>query len=351
MGFSAVARSIYTTGHGESVDRTTLDDIRKAGEGGETGEAQTPQTIVRTRDRMTDVPSPERLLTDAPPRRRANDLPGDEWLRYSISVWSDIRKSAEELALGHPAMFPAMLCERLMRMFLQQGPRRILDPFLGSGSTLVAARNLGMHGIGLEISGEYIELAKSRLSQKCLFGDGAAAQTIHQADARQLRKFVKPESIDLCLTSPPYWDILNQKRSADYKQLRHYGNLDADLGTIADYHAFLDELAGVFRQVLDALRPGAYCVVVVMDLRKKSRFFPFHADLSSRLVEAGFLLDDMIIWDRGHEYNNLRPLGYPAVFRVNKVHEFVLIFQKPRAPGTVDRSEVVNERGQAVELS
>jgi len=45
----------------------------------------------------------------------------------------------------------------------------------------------------------------------------------------------------------------------------------------------------------------------------------------------GFIYDDIIIWDRRHEYNNMRPLGYPAVFRVNKAHEFILIFQKPKA--------------------
>jgi DNA modification methylase len=267
-------------------------------------------------------------MTD-PPRRRCNDLPGSEWLRYSLSVWSDVRKSSDELALGHPAMFPSMLCERLIRMFLRQGERRVLDPFMGTGSTLVAAKALGMQGVGLEINPAYIELARERLEAPDLFRQAAPPPEIHQADARTLRERVPPESIDLCITSPPYWDILNQKRTADSKDVRHYGNLDGDLGTIADYEAFLDELATVFRQVLAVLRPGAYCIVVVMDLRKKSRFFPFHSDLAGRLANAGFLYDDLIVWDRGQEYNNLRPLGYPSVFRVNKVHEFVLIFQKP----------------------
>ena len=45
--------------------------------------------------------------------------------------------------------------------------------------------------------------------------------------------------------------------------------------------------------------------------------------------EMGFLFDDLIIWDRKHEYNNLRPLGHPSVFRINRVHEYILIFQKP----------------------
>ena len=91
----------------------------------------------------------------------------------------------------------------------------------------------------------------------------------------------------------------------------------------------LERLADVFRGVLAALRPGGYCCVVVMDLRKKDQFFPFHSDLAASLQRLGFLWDDLIVWNRQAEYNNLRPLGYPAVFRVNKVHEFVVILRKP----------------------
>ena len=87
--------------------------------------------------------------------------------------------------------------------------------------------------------------------------------------------------------------------------------------------------AKVFAGVYEVLRAGKYCVVNVMDLRKTNRFFPLHSDLAARMQQIGFLLDDIIVWDRRQEYNNLRPLGFPHVFRVNKIHEFLLIFQKP----------------------
>ena len=69
-----------------------------------------------------------------------------------------------------------------------------------------------------------------------------------------------------------------------------------------------------------------------MDIRKQEKFYPYHADLTARLCrdDVGFLLDDIVIWDRRQEYNNLRPLGYPTTFRINKVHEYILIFQKPK---------------------
>ena len=90
----------------------------------------------------------------------------------------------------------------------------------------------------------------------------------------------------------------------------------------------LSALQGIFTGVFQALRTGAYCIVVVMDVRKQNRLYPLHLDLSQRLLATGFTLDDIIIWDRRQEYNYLRPLGYPYVFRVNKVHEYILIFQK-----------------------
>ena len=65
-----------------------------------------------------------------------------------------------------------------------------------------------------------------------------------------------------------------------------------------------------------------------MDIRKKSQFYPLHSDLAYKLREVGFLFDDLIIWDRQSDYNNMRPLGYPYRFRINKVHEYILIMYK-----------------------
>ena len=266
--------------------------------------------------------------TTRKPVPHCNELDGKRWIQNSISVWSDIRKSTEEGRLKHPAMFPGMLVERLIESFLRPEASVILDPFCGSGSTVVAAERLGKTGIGFELSPEYVELATTRLNETA---EGAAPRsTIHQASSFEILTKLKPKSVDLCITSPPYWNILNQRRTADYKEVRHYGNLDGDLGTIEDYGGFLTELTRVFADVFVTLRAGAYCCVIVMDLRKKNRFFPFHSDLAARLQDVGFLFDDLIIWNRQSEYNNLRPLGYPAVFRVNKVHEFVVLMQKPR---------------------
>ncbi len=265
--------------------------------------------------------------------KRANDLDGATWTRYSISIWSDLRKTVEEAALKHPAMFPVALPARLIECYTRKG-MTVLDPFLGVGSTLIAARRLGRHGIGIELNPEYARIATARLQALTLEQEWNEESEsvechVHVGDANNLEQFVAPESIDLVVTSPPYWDILLEKRTADYKPVRHYGDDARDLGKIRDYEEFLAALQAIFRKVYTALKSGAYCCVVVMDIRKKNRFYPYHADFAQRMQEIGFIYDDLIIWDRRHEYNNLRPLGYPSVFRINKVHEFILIFQKP----------------------
>ncbi len=270
------------------------------------------------------------------PSKKANDLSGTTWVRNSISIWSDISKNPEEMSLKHPAMFPTQLVSRLVESFTRSDQKVILDPFSGIGSTVLVAEMMGKSGIGLDISADYISKAQNRPSlSPGLFGwetnAGNGARRFIEADARDLLQHVEPASIDFVVTSPPYWDILLQNRTADYKAIRNYGNSDLDLGRIPDYQEFLDALGEVFANVLTVLKPGCYCCVVVMDLRKGGRFFPLHADLATKMQDIGFLFDDLIIWDRKQEYNNLRPLGHPSVFRINKVHEYILIFQKPQS--------------------
>jgi len=265
-------------------------------------------------------------------RKRANKLDGKTWLRYSISIWNDIRKTVEEEALGHPAIFPIQLVTRLIECYTTDEDKIIFDPFVGAGSVVVAAHRLGKTGIGIDIEPKFVEKGLTRLGS--IFDETGkvteeTGSAVYCDDAKNLLKYVSPQSADMVITSPPYWDILMRKRTADYKEIRHYGGVEADLGKIHDYAEFLKEVKSVFELVYKALKDGKYCCVVVMDLRKKDKFYPYHSDVARLMQEIGFIFDDTIIWDRRLEYSNLRPLGYPARFRINKVHEYILIFRKP----------------------
>ncbi|MEG1669154.1 site-specific DNA-methyltransferase [Chryseobacterium sp.] len=252
--------------------------------------------------------------------KKCNDLTGKEWLQNSFSIWRELTKTKEEKDLKHPASYPVSLCEKLIKTFSKEGAS-VLDPFNGTGSTLVASHNLNRSATGIDLSEEFCAIANQRV------GNDENISVINGDSFEELEKLEK-NSFDLCVTSPPYWDILNMKRSADGKETVNYSEKDNDMGNIPNYREFINSLGELFSKVHQALKPGAYCLVNVMDIRKKSEFYPLHSDLSTELQKRGYIFDDIIIWDRQQDYNNMRPLGYPYKFRINKVHEYILIFVK-----------------------
>lgn len=252
--------------------------------------------------------------------KKCNDLTGKEWLQNSFSIWRELSKTKEERALKHPASYPISLCEKLIRTFAKK-KAKVLDPFNGVGSTTVAAKNLSCEALGIDLSEEFCQVAQERIGE-------ARNITIVNGDSFDVLKRLPENYFDICVTSPPYWDILNMKRSADQKNPVNYSDKENDLGNIPDYENFISTLSEIFALVSKTLKKGAYCVVNVMDIRKKSKFYPLHSDLATALQKIGFVYDDLIIWDRQPDYNNMRPLGYPYKFRINKVHEYLLIFVK-----------------------
>jgi len=253
-------------------------------------------------------------------RKKCNDLTGKEWLQNSFSIWRGLNKTAEEKAYKHPASYPVALCEKLIRTFSTL-PCSVLDPFNGIGSTTTAASNLNCEAVGIDLSADYCTVAQERVKSNNKI-------KIINGDSFEELKKLPENSFDICITSPPYWDILNMKRSADMKETVNYSNSALDIGNVKDYDAFIKKLADLFTEVNHVLKKGSYCIVNVMDIRKKNKFYPFHSDLATMMQTIGYIYDDLIIWDRQADYNNMRPLGYPSKFRINKVHEYLLIFIK-----------------------
>jgi len=279
------------------------------------------------------------------------DLDGTTWTKWSISIW-DIVKTLEEQKLGHPAMFPVELCKRLIRVYTRIGDV-VLDPFMGTGSTLVAARELFRKGIGFEIYRYFVEIAKMRLEKPELKKKAPlfsfSKKTITSEDLRKIEEVIKEidvepvivfddainldkylgeNSVDMVLTSPPYFNVHRRERTSDRKEERPYGDDPRDLGNIDDYEKFLERLMKVFEKTYRVLREGGIAVVIVMDVREGSNFYPLHIDISNHMRDIGFKPRDIIIWDRSREYNNIRPLGYPNKFIINKIHEYILVFEK-----------------------
>jgi len=272
-------------------------------------------------------------------KKGLNDLNGSKWLLYSKSVWDDILPSSSEKT-SHPAQFPVDIVRRLLHIFTHKKDI-VLDPFLGSGTTLIACRSLQRYGIGIELNPDYVELAKSRLAYQTL--DAATEQKIICTDSRELldspdlTRFLEKldrKHVDFVVTSPPYWDVLHESHKKTVlppgKHPQQYSDLKEDIGNIHDYDMFLDSLRQIFQQVYELLHPGKYCAIVTMDIRKKNIVYPLHSDIVDLMKSLRFSYQDVIIWNRDREYNYLRPMGYPTTFIINRIHEYILVFRKDR---------------------
>ena len=98
------------------------------------------------------VPIENRILSIVPKASH------DAWFRQ---VWNGPPGASTQ---DHPAPFPVELAERLIRMFSFVGDR-VFDPFVGTGTTLLAAAGSGRQGIGIDIEPEYVKYARKRLSE------------------------------------------------------------------------------------------------------------------------------------------------------------------------------------------
>ena len=88
-------------------------------------------------------------------------IPGDEFMEATLDVWEIPAESATRV--GHPAPFPVALVERCIQLFTYDGDV-VLDPFMGSGTTAVAAVNTGRRFIGYDTDGGYVRAARERVS-------------------------------------------------------------------------------------------------------------------------------------------------------------------------------------------
>ena len=101
-------------------------------------------------------------------RRQADGLPHQptigrkEFMEATLDVW-DI-PPAHARRIGHPAPFPVALPARLIQLYTYERDL-VLDPFMGSGTTLIAAVEANRRSVGYDIDPKYVELARTRLAE------------------------------------------------------------------------------------------------------------------------------------------------------------------------------------------
>ena len=267
---------------------------------------------------------------------RLNDLDSSEWVRLTKS-WFVCDGRAQDITEDirlHPASFPPDMVERFIKFFTKEG-ETVFDPFVGTGSTLVAAYNLRRNSIGIELNPEFYENARKRIErlqgQQDLFG--TYTMRIIHGDAMEMDSMGIPE-VDFCITSPPYADMLRHSRgnvdSVQKMRLKagyptSYGEDPRNLGNISDYDQYIAALTAVFLKVKKILKRGRYLVVVLQNFRDETGTMrPLAWDVAKELAKH-YLMQQEFIWCQ-----NQKPLGcwgYPSAYVSNVHHHYCLVFK------------------------
>lgn len=270
-------------------------------------------------------------------RNRLNDLTNKEWLKLTKSVWYSNPGPRDELKSQHPATFGESDIERVISLFTKSG-EIVLDPFLGSGSTLIACAATGRRGIGVELVPEWVEIARARLAKACEQEEPThehspeEAFEIIEGDSAEVLPRFETDSVDLIVTSPPYWNILAKEGGSKTANERaelptKYSERADDLGNVPEYEDFLESLGGIWRECHRVLRPGQYMVVVVSDFRHGKRFYLYHADIARTIEETGMVLKGTTVLVQDNK--GLYCYGIPFSYVPNVHHQIMLILQKP----------------------
>lgn len=190
---------------------------------------------------------------------------------------------------------------------------RVLDQFAGGGTTLVEAKLLNRHAIGVDINQTAVNLCKKAIAFDC---NSQSKIEIKLGDAQNL-SFIKDNSIDLIATHPPYADIIHYSEDIDN---------DLSLLKVDDFVVAMEKVASESYRVL---KKEKFCAVLIGDTRKNGCIIPLGFRTMEVFKKAGFSLKEIII---KHQHNcqmtgfwKKRSVQYNFLLIA---HEYVFVFKK-----------------------
>ena len=277
------------------------------------------------------------------PRNKLNDLSGRDWIKFTKSWFVHRPEPRGDRKIRHPASFPESLVKDFVSFFTRKG-ELVVDPFVGTGSTLVAALETGRSGIGFEIVEKYAEISRERVKD-ALAQNGPLEETrksgsswakIVTADSAKLSKVWGENGFppaDYCITSPPYWNQLRKSHMRQKGRVEKgldtvYSDDPDEIGNIEDYQDFLRALKRTFDEVYKVMRPKGYLTIITNNVFSDGRMFPLAFDTVSTLSQEpfGWTPKDEKVWCQDDK--TLLPLGVFNAWVGNRHHQYCLIFRK-----------------------
>ncbi|MBQ2916602.1 MAG: RsmD family RNA methyltransferase [Clostridia bacterium] len=186
----------------------------------------------------------------------------------------------------------------------------VLDPFCGSGTTMIECKLLNRKGVGIDINLNALRLTKGRLdfNYKTIY-----EPKLIMADSTNLRKIIPDKKIDFIFAHPPYANII--KYSKDIKE---------DLSRL-ELKEFLGQMNLFSKECFRILKKDKICSILIGDIRKNKNIIPLGFYIMNIFIQTGFTLKEIII----KEQHNCKMTNYWKDKNIEfylLAHEYIFIF-------------------------
>ena len=262
-----------------------------------------------------------------------NDLDLERWREYDDLVTESLWLIPERDRSGahngaYHGNFVPQIPNQALRRYTQAGDV-VLDPFLGSGTTLIECRRLGRHGIGLELKPELAAATAARLQQepnphkiktKILHADSSDLMHTPPRIAKAL-KAVKRDQAQLALVHPPYHSIIK------------FSELTEDLSNCPSVENFMHRFSQVIDVMTQFLETDRYLVLVIGDIYEGGEWIPLGFQCMQAVIQRGYKLKSIVVKDmqgnraKRNLTNIWRYRALAGGFFIFK-HEYVMFFRK-----------------------
>jgi DNA modification methylase len=274
---------------------------------------------------------------------KLNELSGTEWIKFTKSWFVHRPEPRGDQKLRHPASFPESLVRNFVLFFTKRG-QLVLDPFLGTGSTLVASLEADRRGVGFEIVEKYAEISRKRVDEvlnakrgrERLTGEQVPWAKVIHGNSKELSRMWKEQGFppaDYCITSPPYWNQLKRNHIRQKERVEKgldtvYSTDPEEIGNIDDYREFLTEMKLIFDEIHKVMKPNGYLTVITNNVFYDGKVYPLAFDTVSTLSQPphAWTPKDEKVWCQDDK--SLLPLGVFNAWVGNRHHQYCLIFRK-----------------------
>lgn len=291
---------------------------------GEINQILETHTIERTKYYIKRL---KKSLTETK-QSKINDLNLNRWKEYddiiTDSLWiMDKRDKSGTHNAGYWGNFIPQIPNQLLRRYTKKG-EWVIDPFLGSGTTLIECKRLGRNAVGVELLEKVLEQTKQNIAKeenphsvKLEFLNGDSSDI-------NLKKYLDEfgiKSFQFQIYHPPYWDIIK------------FSDNKSDLSNAKSIEDFLESFGKVLDNCLPYLDKKRYAAVVISDKYSDGEWIPLGFYVMREFVKRGMILKSTIVknFDETTAKRNQKELWrYRALvggFYIFK-HEYIFLFQK-----------------------